>query len=234
MNQITTRYVTENGACYEQYVITDAEAKTELVITPERGGMITGFSLNGEEYIWTRHPNFSECNRPRFGVPVLFPNCGLPDNGVHIFDGKAYPMENHGFADLCAWDVESVGPDGVTLALENVMESSPETLVQIAAGVDDPRLSLCLDVGHANTCVSTTPPLDWVAPMSPWLRHVHLHNNEGDTDLHQPLGEGSIPMEAVLDAVLREAPEATFTIENQDCLPSLVWLAEKGYIEEHT
>ena len=48
MNQITTRYVTENGACYEQYVITDAEAKTELVITPERGGMITGFSLNGE------------------------------------------------------------------------------------------------------------------------------------------------------------------------------------------
>ena len=35
MNQITTRYVTENGACYEQYVITDAEAKTELVITPE-------------------------------------------------------------------------------------------------------------------------------------------------------------------------------------------------------
>ena len=51
MNQITTRYVTENGACYEQYVITDAEAKTELVITPERGGMITGFSLNGEEYI---------------------------------------------------------------------------------------------------------------------------------------------------------------------------------------
>ena len=22
-------------------------------------------------------------------MPVLFPNCGLPDNGVHIFDGKA-------------------------------------------------------------------------------------------------------------------------------------------------
>ena len=28
-------------------------------------------------------------------------------------------METHGFADLCAWDVESVGPDGVTLALES-------------------------------------------------------------------------------------------------------------------
>ena len=119
MNQITTQYVTEGGACFEQYVITDPVAKTALTITPERGGMITGFTLDGDEYIWTRRPNFSECNRPRFGVPVLFPSCGNPDGGVHNFDGKAYPMETHGFADLCAWDVESVGPDGVTLALES-------------------------------------------------------------------------------------------------------------------
>ena len=40
MNQITTQYITENGACYEQYVITDPAAKTSLTITPERGGMI--------------------------------------------------------------------------------------------------------------------------------------------------------------------------------------------------
>ena len=123
MNQITTRYVTEGDACYEQYVITDPAAGTELVITPERGGMITGFALNGEEYIWVRRPNFSECNRPRFGVPILFPSCSNPDGGVHIFEGKAYPMETHGLADLCAWQVDSVGPDGVTLMLQ----SSPLT-----------------------------------------------------------------------------------------------------------
>ena len=125
-------------------------------------------------------------------------------------------------------------PTNVTLALENVMEPSPDTLVAIAEGVNDPRLGLCLDAGHANTCVSSVPPVQWLAPMQPWLRHVHLHSNVGDTDLHQALGEGSIPMEAVLDAVLRAAPEATFTIENQDCRPSLIWLAERGYIEEYT
>ena len=69
MNQITTRYVTENGACYEQYVITDAEAKTELVITPERGGMITGFSLNGEEYIRVQPPPLRRAG----AVPQLRP-----------------------------------------------------------------------------------------------------------------------------------------------------------------
>ena len=45
--------------------------------------------------------------------------------------------------------LQEVPPDFV-LALENVMEPSPDTLVSIAAGVDDPRLGLCLDVGHAN------------------------------------------------------------------------------------
>ena len=100
MNQITTRYITEGDACYEQYVISDPAAKTELVITPERGGMITGFTLDGDEYIWTRKLVGARliddrarvdhlCSRPRFGVPVLFPNCGGPDGGVHYFDGKA-------------------------------------------------------------------------------------------------------------------------------------------------
>ena len=51
MNQITTRYITENGACYEQYVITDPEAKTALTITPARGGMVTSFTLDGEEFV---------------------------------------------------------------------------------------------------------------------------------------------------------------------------------------
>ena len=127
--------------------------------------------------------------------------------------------------------LQEVPPDFV-LALENVMEPSPDTLVSIAAGVDDPRLGLCLDVGHANTCVSRTPPLDWIAPMVPYLRHIHLHNNRGQDDLHAPLDEGTVPMQEISGAVLEQAPRATFTIENQDALPSLRWLARQGYIED--
>ena len=98
--------------------------------------------------------------------------------------------------------------------------------------VDDPRLGLCLDVGHANTFVSHVPPLEWVAPMAPWLRHVHLHNNLGRDDLHDPLGQGTVPMEQVLDAILALCPAATFTLENQDCGPSLDWLRQHGYGEK--
>ena len=120
-------------------------------------------------------------------------------------------------------------PPDMTVALENVMEPEPLLLADIARQVDDPRLGLCLDVGHANTFVSRVPPLEWVAPMAPWLRHVHLHDNVGREDLHDPLGRGSIPVEQVLDTILELCPEATFTLENQDCGPSLVWLREHGY-----
>ena len=123
-------------------------------------------------------------------------------------------------------------PESMVLAVENVMEPGPEMLVQIAEQVNDPRLGLCLDVGHANASTSKTPPLAWIAPMAPWLRHVHLHNNAGGWDLHDPLGKGTIPMEQVLDTLLEQCPAATYTIENQDCAPSLDWLAQRGYLEE--
>lgn len=123
-------------------------------------------------------------------------------------------------------------PRNVTIALENVMEPSPELLVRIADGVDDPRLGLCLDVGHANTRVSKVPPLAWVEAMQPFLRHVHLHNNAADEDLHDPLGQGSIPMRRVLDAVLTRCPDATLTLENPNCAASLDWLRAQGYWEE--
>ena len=118
-------------------------------------------------------------------------------------------------------------PQNMTLALENVMEPSPETLVEIVRQVDDPRLGLCLDVGHANTCVSSLPPFQWLAPMAPWLRHLHVHNNEGQDDLHAALGAGRIPMARLLDEAQRLCPQASYTIETQDCAASLRWLEEE-------
>ena len=53
-------------------------------------------------------------------------------------------------------------PENITIALENVMDPGPEMLVEIVRQVNDPRLGLCLDVGHANCRISKTPPLHWI------------------------------------------------------------------------
>lgn len=124
-------------------------------------------------------------------------------------------------------------PDDIRIALENVMDPSPEMLCEIVNGVDDPRLGLCLDAGHANCSVSRVPPLEWIAPMEKRLFHVHIHNNMGERDLHSPLGEGNIDMERFIDTVLERCPRATFTIENIHAAPSVSWLEEKGYIDKN-
>ena len=54
---------------------------------------------------------------PRCGVPILFPNCGKPDGGVHHFAGADYPMEVHGFADLLPWQVSKATDTAVELTL---------------------------------------------------------------------------------------------------------------------
>lgn len=119
-------------------------------------------------------------------------------------------------------------PQDVCIALENVLEPSAELLVEIVRQVADPRLGLCLDVGHANTEISRVPPVEWIEPMAPWLLHFHLHNNFGGSDLHKPLGEGTIPMAALLETAQRLCPNASFTVETQNCAASLAWLREIG------
>lgn len=121
-------------------------------------------------------------------------------------------------------------PPDVVIALENVMEPRPSMLVDIVSSVNDGRLGLCLDVGHANCEISDTPPIEWIKPMAPFLRHVHLHNNFGTVDLHNCLFDGSMPMLEIIERVSELAPCATFTIENQHAEASLEWLCANGML----
>lgn len=101
------------GAVFTQYVIENDISS--FAVVPEKGAMIVSMKQHGEEYSWLRKKNFERAERPRCGVPVLFPCCGVADGGVHSFNGKDYPMENHGFADLLPWQVSDTGESGITL-----------------------------------------------------------------------------------------------------------------------
>lgn len=125
MYKITPTQYNQDGVCYGQYLLEDTTAGTTLTITPEKGGSISSMTLHGEEFIWLRHPNFECTDRPRYGVPVLFPQCGLAPEGQNEFDGQKYPMSIHGFACLLPWQVVGQSTEGgasITLRLtENAL-----------------------------------------------------------------------------------------------------------------
>jgi len=116
-------------------------------------------------------------------------------------------------------------PGGLTIFLENVLEPEPEDLLDIVRGVGDPRLRLCLDVGHVNA-YSRIPVEAWLKTLSPFLSHFHIHNNDGSRDTHSPLYEGTIPMEELLRKAEELCPEATYTLELTQSEASVCWLLD--------
>lgn len=118
-------------------------------------------------------------------------------------------------------------PEDMVLCLENVMETEPELLRKIVATVNDPRLRLCLDVGHVNA-YSKIPVADWVEDWAPWLSHYHVHNNDTSADTHRPLFEGTMDMKQLLPLIQRLTPRASITLELMESESSLQWLKEAG------
>ena len=118
---------------------------------------------------------------------------------------------------------------GVEIVLENVLETDPAWLLDIVKGVDDPRLKMCLDIGHVNA-YSNIPVMDWLETCAPYISHFHVHNNDGTRDQHNALNDGTIPMKEFLLRAEELCPDATFTMELMKDTPSMQWMAENGLI----
>lgn len=127
------------------------------------------------------------------------------------------------------WRVFLNDVDGLTLCVENVMETSPDVLRQIAEQVNDPRLRICFDVGHAFCQSGELAP--WLDALAPYISHVHLHNNHGSFDEHLGLPDGTLDMAAVIRQLEALAPQATYTLEVRSARASVEWLLEEGLLE---
>ena len=121
-------------------------------------------------------------------------------------------------------------PGSFRVYLENVLESSPGMLCDIANAVGDERFRLCLDIGHAALMGPDIQVSEWALRMQPFLGHVHLHNNFGSRDTHNALGDGSIDVAAAIRAIAEAAPDVTFTIEASDGASSVEWLKSNGLL----
>jgi sugar phosphate isomerase/epimerase len=114
--------------------------------------------------------------------------------------------------------------------LENLLERDPAMLIDLVDAVGDPRLDVCLDVGHVH-CHSPLPLPDWIRRLGPRIGYVHLHSNHGEADQHLALGQGTLNMEKALGALLEHAPQAAWAIEAspvQAVVASLEWLDSRG------
>ena len=120
-------------------------------------------------------------------------------------------------------------PENMVFCLENVLEEAPAMLTEIVRQVNDPRIRMCLDVGHVNA-YSKIPVMEWLETCAPYISHFHVHNNDGTQDQHNALNNGRIPMKEFLLRAEELCPNATFTFELMKDELSMAWLKENGLV----
>ncbi len=79
----------------------------------------------------------------------------------------------------------------IHIYLENMFDSSPDLMVQISEKLSKySNYGVCLDYAHAS--ISDVPMDVWTRTLAPYLRHIHINDNDLKRDLHQPVGSGRI------------------------------------------
>lgn len=122
-------------------------------------------------------------------------------------------------------------PADFNIYVENVLEDEPYTLAKMMEAIDDERIKICLDIGHANAMTKDVDTYQWIKVLGPHIGHFHLHSNKGDGDSHLSLGQGNLDFEKIFETIDTYCKkEVAFTLECRDCKASVEWLKEHGYI----
>jgi sugar phosphate isomerase/epimerase len=128
------------------------------------------------------------------------------------------------------WLAEMTAGVGAVLMLENVYERGPEEMASLFAALASRGVGFCLDTGH-QAAFGSTPLVEWVDALGPYLGQLHLHDNLGRWDDHLALGQGNINFEGLFRAlpkILERPPTVTLEPHREaDLQPSLEYLEEK-------
>jgi sugar phosphate isomerase/epimerase len=104
---------------------------------------------------------------------------------------------------------EAASAVGAKIAIENIFEDEPSSLKLLMESMDSENFGVCFDTGHFNL-FSKTPIADWMSALNPYIVELHLHDNDGTSDQHLPMGEGSFDFRRFFDL-----------LEKRDCVHTL-------------
>ena len=92
---------------------------------------------------------------------------------------------------------------GFPLLLENVYEKSPDEMAPLLEALSDEGVGFCFDIGHATAC-GDAPVSDWLDRLTPYIKAMHLHDNNGLMDDHLAIGQGIIDFKSFFNKLLEK------------------------------
>ncbi|GKU77936.1 aldose epimerase [Paenibacillus sp. L3-i20] len=103
MNNYEVRHFQDTFTVYE---LQERNTSSRVLVCPERGGIVIGCQLNGEELFYLDKSTFENpASNIRGGNPILFPICGSLKDGAYVWNDHTYKMGQHGVARTANWEV---------------------------------------------------------------------------------------------------------------------------------
>ncbi|MCD6487538.1 MAG: sugar phosphate isomerase/epimerase [Syntrophobacterales bacterium] len=109
--------------------------------------------------------------------------------------------------------VKTATAAGTKIAIENVYETSPKFLsLLLGTFKESQSICFCFDTGHFNA-FSQSPLEEWMNVLGSRIGQIHLHDNNGVTDEHNPVGEGTFPFLWFFELLKRKNVQPIITLE---------------------
>jgi galactose mutarotase-like enzyme len=114
---------------YLTYTLANDAHSHILQVVPERGGIVTSWSIAGDELFYLDKERFTDPQLSvRGGIPVLFPICGNLPNDTFTAGEQQYQLKQHGFARDLPWQVVAQSTTADRASLTVALTHTAETL----------------------------------------------------------------------------------------------------------
>lgn len=102
--------------------------------------------------------------------------------------------------------------EGVEIFMENMFDEEPQELAELAKAMEEVgNFGVCLDYAHG--AVTNCPGKEWIETLAPYIRHMHINDNDLRGDLHLPLGEGKIDWNGFQSLIEKHGIKSTVLVE---------------------
>lgn len=114
--------------------------------------------------------------------------------------------------------------------VENMFESRCDELKRLAEAMkEEPRFGLCLDYAHASVFGKESE--DWVRDLAPYIRHMHLNDNDLCGDRHWQIGMGQMDWSQFDKDMTENRIQASVLVEVRG---NKIWEESIKYLKERS
>lgn len=221
---------------YETAILDDAETQSQLIQQYLDAGIPEGSTMHGafiDIVVFSDDEKIAEISKLRMRQSMEIAKqlgvCGVVfhTNCNPMLAGDSYDYKMVTKTAAYVEELLKEYPE-VHIYLENMFDASPKVLAEISERLCKySNYGVCLDYAHA--CISNLPMQDWVEMLAPYLKHVHINDNDLKRDLHMAVGTGHINWNQFAKYYRTHFDQCTVLVETtrpEDQIQSLNYLRE--------